>query len=131
MDVKKAQELLEKVKELKDLRHAIDMVRAEGLNKDENLLSSLGNGGTLSHLGIHELAPNILTHILGTGDKDTHHYHCNVDLLALSEGMPHINVKIVDHTGRPLSEAPKVYNNIKDAVTDIVHHFNRREWNHE
>lgn len=130
MNTKKAQELLEKVKELKDLRHAIDLMRNENLAKDDSIIQSSGNGG-LMHLGIHELAPNILTHVIGTGDNASHSYHCNVNLAALGKGIPHINVKIIDHAGRPLHESPKMYSDIKDAVADIVHHFNRREWNHE
>ena len=127
MDIKKAQELLEKVRELKDLRQAIELLRSESLAKEEPILESAGNGD-LNHLGVHELAPNILTHVIGTGDKDTHHYHCDVNLLAMAEGQPHINVKVVDHTGRPLHQSHKVYKDIKEAVEDIVHHFNRREW---
>lgn len=127
MDIKKAQQLLEKVRELKDLRNAIDLVRNESLAKEEPAIQSQGNGG-LMHLGIHELAPNILTHVIGSGDKATHHYHCNVNLADLAKGLPHINIKIVDHAGRPLQESPKMYSDIKQAVEDVVHHFNRREW---
>lgn len=133
MDNKKALELLAKVKELKDLREAIDLMHSEGLSKGDPAaeMASAGSGGEIRHLGVHELSPGILTHVMGTGDKDTHHYHCHVNLKALSEGTPHISVSIVDHAGRVLGHAPKVFGDIKDAVGAVVRHFNKREWSDE
>jgi hypothetical protein len=128
MDNKKALELLEKVKQLKDLREAIDLVRSEGLTKAVQPMESTGNGGELQHLGVHELSPGVLTHIIGTGNNDTHHYHCEVNMASMAKGEPHIAIKVVDHTGRPLAHAPHVHNDMKKAVASIVKHFNKCEW---
>lgn len=122
-------DVLEKIQKLKNLKDAINLVRS--MMKAEQKPQLDNKIQQLKHLGMHELAHNVISHVIGTGMPETHHYRADEDYKKKHEGVPHVSVDVVDHAGRVLGKSPKMYSNIKEAVSDIVHHYHKKAWKDE
>lgn len=146
--------LLEKIIKLRDLRQAISNVRKSNVVKKKEdaspanwpkpdlspeakqrmqtqethseMRSPNPSGDKpygLKHLGIKKLHSGVI-HMIGIPGHNRH-YEINVDKMA-----PRIEhtTKLVTSEGSTLSRSPSVHHNMHDAVEDVAHHFNTREW---
>lgn len=77
----------------------------------------------LKHLGIKKEF-NSVTHQIGIPGSNRH-YEVKVDKMA-----PNIEhtIRLVTSDGSTLSRSPNVHRNIQDAIEDVAHHFNTRQW---
>lgn len=147
--------LLEKIIKLRDLRQAISNVRKSNVvKKKEDTVSTHWPKPDLSpaakqrqaqqpqdadqtqvsnpsgdkpyglkHLGIKKLHSGVV-HMIGIPGHDRH-YEINVD--KMSPRIEH-SVRLVTSDGSTLSRSPNVHHNMHDAVEDVSHHFNARDW---
>lgn len=137
-------DLMKKVKVLKDLRDAISLVKEQAClsKKDDKPATDKGSvsdtikqhRGSLKHSGIYEIIPGVLTHVIRCHDLDKasevdgHHYNIDVNLKKMSEKKPCISVNVVDKSGKSLDRSPNEHKSMEKAVSEMMQHFKKGAW---
>lgn len=114
----KSEALFKKIKELKDLRSAIREVKKSQLEKMAK------SAPELKHLGMIKPSEGVISHIIGPGLEGVHKYRCDVNL---TDDQPKIKVFIINDDDT-LTPNNKIFDSIKDAMKEIVHHFSLGDW---
>jgi hypothetical protein len=136
-------QLLKKLQSLKDLRHAIDLIRNQDLEKaaDSTALKVEGQQAVaqqplmnpaLKHMGVRtDKAPGVVSHMIGipgAGGQD-HHYEVDVNMNHLDSKIPAYSVhKVHSGSGQALESAPKAHKDIGSAVKALVSHAHTGKW---
>jgi hypothetical protein len=135
---KKWEDLLKKLKSVKDLREAISVVKKSGmLNKEEESKVEIAKAHSkefeekfknLTYLGRQKLGPNLLGHIIGYKDEDKPHYLVSVDLNRYAQKVPSITASLVGTDGKAHDSDAQQHSDLPTAIKAVMLHHGSKKW---
>lgn len=131
MDEKKLNELLEKIKNLKDLRYALVEVKKAGLHKEEPKSTPVPteeqNVGDIKHLGVNVDDDGNIVHSIGRS-KDQPHYQVTVHLDKLDQKKPAYDVHFKHHKTGEITRPTQLFNSIQEVIRHVMMHDKKKRW---
>jgi len=125
MDIKS---LLDKIKSLKDLRHAINEVKSldKAQEPEPQEPQPKAAKANLKHLGVKHSNSGIMTHVIGIPGADWH-YEISINMHNANQEKPAYSIQMVSNDEMK-SQHPNVHDSINSAIKAIMHHFYNNKW---
>lgn len=131
MDEKSVKELLEKIKNLKDLRYALVEVKKAGLHKEEPK-APIANPQEeqltdIKHLGASVDDDGNIIHSVGRS-KNEPHYQVTVHLDRLDQKKPAYDLHFKHHKTGEITRPSQLLNSIQEVIRHIMMHDKKKRW---